>query len=645
MKVTDGVAPVDLTLSTATVAENLPAGTPVGTFAAIDYSPTDSFTYSLVSGSGGTNNSKFKISDNQLQTKSALDFETLPIASIRIRATDSGANTFEKVFLIQVAGVDSDDDDGDGLTQAQEITLGTDPHIRDSDGDGASDGQEIAAGTNPLSAASHPVNYVACWGSNSSGQCTVPDNLGTVIAVAAGNSHTLALRADGTVAAWGENGSGQCDVPESLSGVVALAAGSSASFALKADGTVVAWGTNNYGLNSAAAGLSDALAISAYGFNFAVLRANGEVAVWGDSYQNLTTVPAAAAGAVEIEVGNGFMLSLNRDGQVFGWGNNTGAEAQGPRGQSGYVAVAGGTGLSLGLDSLGNVTTWGSSSSGATTLPEGLGPVLEIDASYYSGMALQTDGKVAAWGYGYYDQNEVPVGLGNVRVIAAGEYHSVALVSTSPAPRFLTHSVAALTGVPMVRQLAYSGNADRFRADFLPPGISFDTATATFSGIPQTSGTFLVRVTAETGFERSTRIIPLRFDGPRRFEEWAAIYFPAGDSRGNPLADPNHDGTENLIEYAMGRDPLVADPRPPTLLSTVSAYGQSYLALTYERRVDASDLQCTVEVSGDLSHWSSGPAATTAVAIVPHGDTETVTVRDNQPATSGPRFIRLRVVK
>lgn len=48
------------------------------------------------------------------------------------------------------------DDDNDGLTDTQEVELGTDPVNRDSDGDGWSDGEEIAEGTDPLDSASQP---------------------------------------------------------------------------------------------------------------------------------------------------------------------------------------------------------------------------------------------------------------------------------------------------------------------------------------------------------------------------------------------------------------------------------------------------------------------------------------------------------
>jgi thiol-disulfide isomerase/thioredoxin len=44
------------------------------------------------------------------------------------------------------------DSDGDGLSNAEEADLGTDPDAADSDADGLDDGDEVAQGTNPLEA-------------------------------------------------------------------------------------------------------------------------------------------------------------------------------------------------------------------------------------------------------------------------------------------------------------------------------------------------------------------------------------------------------------------------------------------------------------------------------------------------------------
>ena len=48
------------------------------------------------------------------------------------------------------------DFDGDGLTNGEEFTAGTDPTLQDTDGDGFDDGIEMAQGTDPLDASSYP---------------------------------------------------------------------------------------------------------------------------------------------------------------------------------------------------------------------------------------------------------------------------------------------------------------------------------------------------------------------------------------------------------------------------------------------------------------------------------------------------------
>jgi YD repeat-containing protein len=67
-------------------------------------------------------------------------------------AFPSGANT-----LTVLEG--AKDADGDGLTNAQEITLGTDPFRADTDGDSFNDGVEVAAGSNPLDPHSTPLHF------------------------------------------------------------------------------------------------------------------------------------------------------------------------------------------------------------------------------------------------------------------------------------------------------------------------------------------------------------------------------------------------------------------------------------------------------------------------------------------------------
>ncbi|WP_445635792.1 Dystroglycan-type cadherin-like domain-containing protein [Nostoc sp. DSM 114161] len=95
-------APTDTTLSATSVNENVAANTVIGTFTTTDPNTGNTFTYSLVTGTGDTDNAAFTIDGNSLQIKASPDFETKPSYSIRLRSTDNGGLSVEKVLTIQV---------------------------------------------------------------------------------------------------------------------------------------------------------------------------------------------------------------------------------------------------------------------------------------------------------------------------------------------------------------------------------------------------------------------------------------------------------------------------------------------------------------------------------------------------------------
>ena len=95
-------APTNITISKDSIDEAKPSGTVVGYFSSIDDDAGDTHTYSLVSGSGDTDNGKFSIDDDSLKTTAVFDFETKSSFTIRIRTTDASGKTFEKSLTIKV---------------------------------------------------------------------------------------------------------------------------------------------------------------------------------------------------------------------------------------------------------------------------------------------------------------------------------------------------------------------------------------------------------------------------------------------------------------------------------------------------------------------------------------------------------------
>jgi alpha-tubulin suppressor-like RCC1 family protein len=281
--------------------------------------------------------------------------------------------------------------------------------------------------------------------------------------VAAGATHNLVLLADGTVKAWGFNGSGQLGdgttasrrsrpvaLPD-LTGVIAVDAGDWHSMALLQDGTVRIWGDNQFGElgdgtttnRSTPTALPDLIGVTA-------------IAVGGFLGNDGRDDPVSFA----------HTLALLADGTVRSWGsNNDGQLGDGTTtdrlapaavpGLTGVSAVAAGGTHSLALRTDGTVLAWGDNGlrgptgRGASAQPErsaitapvaipGLADVTAISAGNFHSLALLGDGTVRAWGWnafgqlgdGTTDDRPSPVtvsGLTDITAVAAGDRFSLAL--------------------------------------------------------------------------------------------------------------------------------------------------------------------------------------------------------------------------
>jgi alpha-tubulin suppressor-like RCC1 family protein len=100
-------SPNDIALAPATIAENQPNNTTVGTLSTVDPDIGQTHSYMFVSGTGATDNTSFTIVGNQLKANTSFDFETKASYTVRIKSTDSGVPplSVEKQITIMVSNV------------------------------------------------------------------------------------------------------------------------------------------------------------------------------------------------------------------------------------------------------------------------------------------------------------------------------------------------------------------------------------------------------------------------------------------------------------------------------------------------------------------------------------------------------------
>lgn len=211
---------------------------------------------------------------------------------------------------------------------------------------------------------------IFAWGENFAGQLgngassygvarPVPDlDESTVVAMAGGYNHTLALLNDGTVWATGDNshgklGDGTTDSRETfavvpgLSDVVAIACGLDHSLALTQDGNVYEWGRRPAPSTFEEDRLSPTLisevsnAVDIAGgeqFSIAVIS-DGTLMAWGDNalgqlgseVDTLSepALPATIEGISDVKkvrAGDTFAVALTEGGQLWAWGSNSSGE-------------------------------------------------------------------------------------------------------------------------------------------------------------------------------------------------------------------------------------------------------------------------------------------------------------------------------
>ncbi len=276
-----------------------------------------------------------------------------------------------------------------------------------------------------------------------------------VAAMAAGDSHSLALKSDGSLWGWGNNADSQLGLGDTTNRNVptrlgletdwtALAAGALHTLALKTDGSLWAWGFNFFGQLGLGATSPDSCDLMPCALN--------------------PTRVGIAADWTALAAKGSYSLALKSDGSVWGWGDNSNGQLGlgdniernvptqvGP--DTDWTAPAAGFSHTLALKDDGSLWAWGANASGQLGLgdnidrsvPTPVGSATDwaaLAAGWWHTLALKSDGTLWAWGDNIAGQlglgdatarnSPTPVGTdSDWAALAAGDLHTLALKSDS----------------------------------------------------------------------------------------------------------------------------------------------------------------------------------------------------------------------
>jgi len=192
----------------------------------------------------------------------------------------------------------------------------------------------------------------------------------------------------------------------------------------------------------------------------------------------------------------------------------------------------------------------------------------------------------------------------------------------------------------LINGVEYNGSAHTdANGNYSFPSLNGYTWTVAATGLGYPSKQVIVSGATEVNFASNP------------FATWQADKFTADEiatGRTTPTADFEGDGMPNLLEYAFGKNPTVAD-----VAGIVPAVSVNKMRISFPRDPACTDITYTVQASPNLSTWediaqSVGGAATAAfnnsgceISDAGTGPrTVTVTEKD---AFAGKRFLRVKV--
>ncbi len=207
----------------------------------------------------------------------------------------------------------------------------------------------------------------------------------------------------------------------------------------------------------------------------------------------------------------------------------------------------------------------------------------------------------------------------------------------------LTRSAGQLTGAALSVALSISGTATN-GVDYatltnitIPAGsISANfTVTPIADLLAEGPETIILAPATVTGAQLNGNAVPLTITiADRPLQQWKFTHFGTNASLAADAADPDGDGRPNLLEYATGTIPTVANAGPLLTITRTN----NYATATLNRISKPVDVTLTPQISSNLSTWLLAPNL-----VLLQDTVTTLQFRDASTMSANPkRWLRVR---
>jgi hypothetical protein len=227
--------------------------------------------------------------------------------------------------------------------------------------------------------------------------------------VNAGYKHTCARDGDGAVSCWGGNSFGASTPPDDA--FLSLSCGLNFCCGLIDDpqNNIRCWGQNDDGQATPPPGLYTSVT-AAGGRHACALDTSGAAICWGreDGFQGGASPlnePSPPGEFVQLSAAHYFTCGVDAAGSLKCWGSLSQGQDEAPESLS-FQSVLGATVHSCGLTLDDELACWGSNSFGRTDSPEGT--FRQFDVNQLHSCAVNTGGLIECWGYDEFEKTTPP---------------------------------------------------------------------------------------------------------------------------------------------------------------------------------------------------------------------------------------------